>query len=171
MTDHDQGNEKECVSRRHYLKKTGLVAGGVVEGSVLGGFLTNQFRPETKTDTAQTARELFDARMFFDREEDFAILMDATEQIFPEDDHGPGAIELAVPYFIDKQLAGSWGTNAKEYMRDPFLQNQQVLDYQAKDTDQDKAEQNTNTIAHTPTTRSKTRLIIWDFIIHAFLII
>src|SRR5690625_143373 len=83
MTDHDQGDEKEAVSRRHFLKNTGLVAGGVVGGSVLGGLLTNQFRPETKTDTKQTARELFDARMFFDREEDFAILMDATEQIFP----------------------------------------------------------------------------------------
>src|SRR5690625_5649843 len=91
MTDHDQGDEKEAVSRRHFLKNTGLVAGGVVGGSVLGGLLTNQFRPETKTDTKQTARELFDARMFFDREEDFAILMDATEQIFPKDEHGPGA--------------------------------------------------------------------------------
>src|SRR5690625_2840258 len=127
MTDHDQGDEKEAVSRRHFLKNTGLVAGGVVGGSVLGGLLTNQFRPETKTDTKQTTRELFDARMFFDREEDFAILMDATEQIFPKDEHGPGAIELGVPYFIDKQLAGSWGTNAKEYMRDPFLQNQQEI--------------------------------------------
>jgi|SRR5690625_240869 len=166
MTDHDQGDEKEAVSRRHFLKNTGLVAGGVVGGSVLGGLLTNQFRPETKTDTKQTTRELFDARMFFDREEDFAILMDATEQIFPKDEHGPGAIELGVPYFIDKQLAGSWGTNAKEYMRDPFLQNQQVLDYQDKDTDQDKSGPNTATKAPTPTPRYQTRLNRGDLFIH-----
>src|SRR5699024_3645858 len=87
-------------------------------------------------------------------------------RIFPEDDNGPGAIELGVPYFIDKQLAGSWGTNAKAYMHDPFRQNQQVKDYQHKDTRQDKSETNTSTKAPTPTTRYQKRLKRCDKFIH-----
>lgn len=149
--------DEETVSRRHFLKNTGLVAGGVVGGSLLGGLLTNQFQTDTEPEQA-TNQNLQDARMFFSRSEDFAVLATVTERIYPEDDQGPGAIELGVPYFIDKQLAGSWGTNAKEYMHDPFMQNQQTHDYQHQDTDQDKAGANTSTKAPTPTPRYQTRL-------------
>lgn len=58
--------------------------------------------------------------MFFKRQEDFRVLSAAVERIFPEDEIGPGAVSLAVPYFIDRQLAGSWGFNAREYMDGPF---------------------------------------------------
>src|SRR5699024_744092 len=44
----------------------------------------------------------------------------ATQRIYPKDDNGPGAIELGVPYFIDKQLTGYWGVNSKDYMQGPF---------------------------------------------------
>ena len=33
----------------------------------------------------------------------------ATERIYREDEHGPGAIALGVPNSIDKQLAGPLG--------------------------------------------------------------
>src|SRR5690625_1338757 len=99
--------DEETLSRRHFLKNTGLVAGGVVGGSLLTGLLTNQITTKEDVKNEQTSiQNLQDARMFFSRSEDFAILAAATERIFPEDDQGPGAIELGVPYFIDKQLAG-----------------------------------------------------------------
>lgn len=57
---------------------------------------------------------------FFDRKEVFNTLSAATERIFPKEDKGSGAIELGVPYFIDKQLNNSWGTNAHVYMERAF---------------------------------------------------
>src|SRR5690625_7630210 len=54
--------------------------------------------------------------MFFTRYEDLQVLEHATERIFPEDDNGPGAVELGVPYYIDKQLAGDFGSNKDDYM-------------------------------------------------------
>lgn len=54
----------------------------------------------------------------------------ATERIFPEDDFGPGAIGLGVPYFIDNQLAGSYGVNAREYMQAPFDVGEPTQGYQ-----------------------------------------
>lgn len=157
--DDTTNNGKGGMSRRTFLKNTGLVAGGVVGGSLLGGLLTNQMqKPETKTQTEQMSGGLQDARMFFSRKEDFDVLSAATERIFPEDDLGPGAIALGVPYFIDKQLNGEWGMNAKEYMNGPFYQNEQVQGAQNNNRKQDQQGPNTETQQPTPTPRYQTRL-------------
>lgn len=68
--------------------------------------------------------------MFFQRKDDFEILSAATEVIYPEDDNGPGAIGLGVPYFIDRQLAGTWGINDRMYMEGPFQENENPLTMQ-----------------------------------------
>lgn len=160
MSDNDSKNKEQYdPSRRRFIKNTGILAGGVVGGSVIGSFLTNQFQTRTNTpvqdlDTAT----LQEARMFFDRKEDFTILSAATERLFPKDDSGPGAIELAVPYFIDKQLNSSWGTNAKVYMKGPFLQTSFVRDYEKKDRDQSEQGPNTDVLPDVPTPRYQTRL-------------
>ncbi|TRM11953.1 gluconate 2-dehydrogenase subunit 3 family protein [Lentibacillus cibarius] len=136
-SDDDKNLDEDGLSRRRFIKNTGMVAGGVVGGSLLGGLLTSQFQTneETKTDKKQeTSSDLQDARMFFNQN-DFKVLQAATERIFPEDDNGPGAIGLGVPYFIDKQLAGSWGTNAKDYRERPFLKFNQVENMQQKDSE------------------------------------
>lgn len=119
MTDK---KEEVSHSRRRFMKNTGIALGGVAGGSILGGLFTNQFLTDTETETEdETAqRRPMEARMFFTRFEDFVVLEQATERIFPEDDNGPGAIELGVPYFIDRQLAGPWGMNAKDYREGPF---------------------------------------------------
>src|SRR5699024_11113392 len=154
--DHDS---KNTVSRRRFLKNTGRVAGGVVGGSLLGGLLTNQYQSKEDTKTKHTENhKLQEARMIFSRKEDIHTLSTAVERSIPEDDNGPVAIELSVPYFIDKSLASFWGNNAKSYMHDPFRQNDLVHYYQHKDTDQDNSGPNTSTKAPTPTPRYHTSL-------------
>src|SRR5690625_7528437 len=111
------------VSRRDFLKNAGVATGGVIGGALLGGLFTQSLQTDTKTTTEpapEDVKEFMEARMFFTRYEDFAVLEQATERIFPEDDNGPGAIGLGVPFFIDKQLAGPWGMNANEYRQGPF---------------------------------------------------
>ncbi|WP_343073184.1 gluconate 2-dehydrogenase subunit 3 family protein [Salicibibacter cibi] len=121
-------SSNEGISRRTFIKNTGLVAGGVVGGGVLGGVLGNQWFAGTDTETAGEAEtdgesnNFQEARMFFKRPEDFQVLSAAVERIYPEDDIGPGAIALGVPYFIDKQLAGEYGFNARDYMQGPFYE-------------------------------------------------
>lgn len=117
----DTENKDVDVSRRNFIKNSGVAAGGVVGGIVLGG-LWNPFdsKEDTKSDEDDGSELLQEARTFFSREDDFKTLAAATERIYPEDDNGPGAIELGVPYFIDKQLSGYWGFNSKDYMQGPF---------------------------------------------------
>lgn len=123
------------ISRRTFIKNTGLVTGGIVGGGLLGGILGNQWQTQTDTggatDEGEETNGFDEARMFFSRDADFNVLSAATERIFPEDDNGPGAIALGAPYFIDKQLAGRWGLNAKEYMRGPFQEGDPEQGYQS----------------------------------------
>lgn len=117
-------NKAQNVSRRRFVKGTGLVLGGLAGGSLLGGLVTNKFVTEPGTSTkndGNTTKEYTEARMFFTRLEDFKTLEQAVERIYPEDENGPGAMELGAAYFIDKQLAGEWGVNSKEYMKGPFV--------------------------------------------------
>lgn len=130
MSDEDKHTENP--DRRRFLKNTGIAAGGVVGGSLLGGFLTDQFltkdEKEEKTASQQEKAHPTRARMFFTRFEDFVVLEHATELIFPKDDNGPGAIDLDVPYYIDKQLAGTWGTNGDDYRNGPFTKRDDLQD-------------------------------------------
>lgn len=117
------------TSRRRFVKNTGMIIGGVAGGSILGGLLTNQFQSDKETtDGKKEPAPATEARMFFTRYEDFVVLEQATERIYPEDDNGPGDIGLGVPYFIDKQLAGKWGVNAKDYRQGPFIDSDPTVD-------------------------------------------
>jgi len=119
-------NTAQDPSRRKFLKNTGIATGGVVGGVLLGGLIGTPFKSDEKDegDKGKGSKQYSEARMFFTRYEDFVILEQATERIYPEDDNGPGAIELGVPYFIDKQLAGTWGKNTEEYMMGPFAEGE-----------------------------------------------
>lgn len=125
-------DEKEKVfSRRDFLKTSGIATGGIIGGSLLGGLVgfntggtaspeSEEASTDTEADDSSQEADLSEALMFFTRHSDFEILSAATERIFPENDTGPGAIALGVPYFIDKQLASSWGQNAHDYRLGTF---------------------------------------------------
>ncbi|KMK76955.1 dehydrogenase [Alkalihalobacillus pseudalcaliphilus] len=125
------------MSRRRFIKNSGLVAGGLVGGGIIGGLIganTNggnqTVNPETDGEQTGDAVNYQQAPLYFSNLERFAVLEAACERIFPEDENGPGAIGLGVPFFIDHQLAGAWGHNTKEYMQGPFYPGSQFQGYQ-----------------------------------------
>lgn len=129
----EKKQEQHDESRRKFLKNSGLVVGGVIGGGLLGTFVDNPFKQEdgaNNNDSAKEEKSYTETRMFFKRYEDFAVLEAATERIYPEDDNGPGAIALGVPFFIDKQLAGSYGSNKYDYMKGPVQEVEVKSSYQ-----------------------------------------
>lgn len=162
MADSKQpDNNSQGMSRRNFLKNTGLVAGGLVGGSLFGGLITNQVNKNDKQSPSGTKGEQgesYEARIFFSRNEDFDTLAAATERIFPETDVGPGAIALGVPYFIDRQLAGEWGTNSHDYTNGPFPQITEVEKYEESDVDQNEQGAEAEVKVPTPTPRYQTRM-------------
>lgn len=121
-------------SRRDFLKKSGLVAGGVITGGAIGGLIGGETEQVTKvaTQAPVEAQQYDHALEYFQKRADFELLSQVTERIFPEDENGPGAIGLGVPYYIDHQLAGKWGINAKDYRMGPFFEGEKVQGYQTQ---------------------------------------
>ncbi|MGR6899069.1 gluconate 2-dehydrogenase subunit 3 family protein [Rummeliibacillus sp. BSL5] len=129
-------NQKD-ISRRDFLKTTGIATGTLIGGGLIGGLIgynskktaapskTNQSHSNKTSETSQ-------GKMYFTTDADFNVLAAATERIFPKDDLGGGAIDLGVPYFIDRQLAGQYGSNSKEYMQGPFHDGSPTQGYQTR---------------------------------------
>jgi len=67
---------------------------------------------------------------YFIREE-WAFLNAACERLIPSDDNGPGAVELGVPEFIDREMDGAFGHAANWYMQGPFASAVPELGYQS----------------------------------------
>lgn len=99
-------------------KITSIFLGAFAIGSLIGSVLG------IKTVNAPGHKWIPNERLCLKRKIEFAVLEQAVERIYPTDKHGPGAIQLGVPHFIDKQLASAWGVNAKDYRNPPFLNEQ-----------------------------------------------
>lgn len=130
--------EQKGLSRRDFLKTTGIATGALVGGGIIGGLVGYNVKKEDKalqgTEQGGTHTDATSVRglMFFRNPHDFQVLSQAVERIFPEDDLGPGAIKLGVAYFIDNQLAGNYGSNAREYMQGPFFAGEVTQGYQSR---------------------------------------
>lgn len=130
--------EKKNFSRRDFLKTSGIATGALVGGGIIGGLIgantkdgASPTAPETSTGGEQSAMGVRGLQ-YFKTDAEFQVLAQATERIFPEDDLGPGAIGLGVPYFIDHQLAGAYGENSREYMQPPFYEGEMTQGYQSR---------------------------------------
>lgn len=128
------GGSPPDESRRRFLKYSGAAIGGVVVGGVIGGVIGNSLTGNQGAapgpgEPAEQTKDYNQALMYFNTEQ-FQIVQAATERIFPKDDLGPGAIELGAAYFIDHQMAGQWGMNARDYMMGPFFKSEATQGYQ-----------------------------------------
>ncbi len=132
--------DKKGLSRRDFLKTTGIATGALVGGGLIGGLVGYNVKKEgkvagTKEHEGGNGKQggvINRGLMYFTNMGEFGVLSQAVERIFPEDELGPGAIGLGVPYFIDNQLAGNYGSNVKEYMQGPFFAGEATQGYQSK---------------------------------------
>ena len=114
------------LSRRTFLRYTGMLTGAAAALGLAGSSMAES--KAGRGDSADSHADHTGARnkplsrgwMFCSNELEFATLSAAAERIFPGDETGPGAVELAVPYFMDNQLAGAYGYNAREYTAGPY---------------------------------------------------
>lgn len=113
-------SQKKEFSRRTFLRYGGLMAGAAATlgvARVTPGAEADGVAPAAH---GATGNPLNRGWMFFANAQEFATLADAAERIFPEDENGPGAKALAVPFFIDNQLAGAYGYEDREYTAGPY---------------------------------------------------
>jgi gluconate 2-dehydrogenase gamma chain len=63
--------------------------------------------------------------------EEWAFLLAACGRLIPADGNGPGAVELGVPEFIDREMDGDFGHAAHWYMQGPFAPAAPEIGYQS----------------------------------------
>ena len=63
--------------------------------------------------------------------EEWAFLHAACARLIPTDENGPGAVELGVPEFIDREMDGAFGHAANWYMQGPHATAPPELGYQS----------------------------------------
>jgi gluconate 2-dehydrogenase gamma chain len=67
--------------------------------------------------------------LFFSPEET-TFIEAAVARLIPADDQWPGALEAAMPNYMDKQLAGAWGAGERLYRSGPWQQGTPSQGYQ-----------------------------------------
>lgn len=133
MTDENNGREeKSDMSRRKFIRNSGYAVGGLAVGGVLGGVIPWGNEENTNSNKAAKQSTNYNQALMFFSQAEFKTVDAATERIFPKDENGPGAHELGVAYFIDHQMAGSYGFNARDYMEPPFFHGEKEQGYQGR---------------------------------------
>jgi gluconate 2-dehydrogenase gamma chain len=118
------------MRRRHFLVLSAASVGGVLVYTLdrKVSRLSAQDKPAQAKLTSDKAGKSGKAAaektvripLRFFTESEAAIVAAAVARIFPSDESGPGAHEAGVVIFIDRQLAGPWGRDARRYTHEPF---------------------------------------------------
>lgn len=127
------------VSRRRFLQVLGALGLSQAAGVQLGAQPGPQLPPEPEYRAQPQPRGLrptYGAYTFFNLHE-ARFVEAAVSRIIPDDELGPGALEAAVPLFIDRQLQSQFGLAATWYMQGPWQDGTEQQGYQLPLTPQE----------------------------------
>jgi gluconate 2-dehydrogenase gamma chain len=94
----------------------------------LGGLLIYSLAGEPIVVSAQEGKVKVSLRFFTAHEA--KVIVAACERIFPADESGPGATQAGAMVYIDRQLAGPYGTDKYRYTKPPFVGSLPAHGYQ-----------------------------------------
>lgn len=133
MTD-DNDSEPKTVNRRAWLKLFGagaatgvLPLGGAAAEDSMGGMHHPAPTPASPADEPVPVYEFLNG-------DEAAFIEAAVDTFIPADDVGPGALELGVAVFIDRQLNSGYGRGDRMYLQGPFIEGTPEQGYQLRMT-------------------------------------
>ena len=91
----------------------------VLSAATVGGVLVYSLEGKVSRLAARDRKTIKVPLRFF-TEQEALIVAAAASRIIPSDETGPGASEAGVVIYIDRQLAGPWGRDARRYTHEPF---------------------------------------------------
>jgi gluconate 2-dehydrogenase gamma chain len=103
------------ISRRSFFKVAGATAAATALDAQAAGLGKTPRKP---------------AHFTFFRPDEARFVETACEHLIPADENGPGALDAAVPWFIDQQLAGAWGAGERLYRSGPWREGTSTQGYQ-----------------------------------------
>ncbi|MBV8172520.1 MAG: gluconate 2-dehydrogenase subunit 3 family protein, partial [Candidatus Eremiobacteraeota bacterium] len=109
------------LKRREFVALVGVLGGAVAAGCSSSAPTSSSASP-TAAEANASAKALIaepEAFVFLTPPEQ-AFISAACDRIIPAEPPGPSASEAGVPYYIDHQLAGAWGSGARMYRGGPW---------------------------------------------------
>ncbi len=113
------------------MKRRGFIE---LSAQGLGGLLIYGLSGAPTVVSAQGVKVKVALRFFTQQEA--KVIVAACERIFPADENGPGATQAGVVVYIDRQLAGPYGTDKYRYTQPPFVDSGPGHGYQGKESPQ-----------------------------------
>jgi gluconate 2-dehydrogenase gamma chain len=115
-------------SRRNFIKGAAALAPLAALGSATA--TANPTDPTMGAPPPPHPAEDSYSPTFFTPDE-WAFLNAACARLIPRDENGPGAVELGVPQYIDRQMATAWADGGIWYMQGPFVEAKPEFGYQS----------------------------------------
>ncbi|MGH8325466.1 MAG: gluconate 2-dehydrogenase subunit 3 family protein [Steroidobacteraceae bacterium] len=100
----------------------------------LGGLLIYSLAGAPRVVSAGAGKVKVPLRFFTQQEA--KVIIAACERVFPADESGPGATQAGAMVYIDRQLAGPYGTGRQCYTKPPFAKSAAGPGYQGRETPQ-----------------------------------
>jgi len=132
------------TGRRDFIRKSLAIIPAV--SIVRSGLVAPETPPATEAASAQPASASAENAVhegsspyhpcYFTAEE-WTFLGAACSRLIPNDENGPGALELGGPEFIDRQMNGPFGHGSRWYLKGPFFEGPPELGYQSRLTPRD----------------------------------
>ena len=98
----------------------------------LGGLLVYSLAGVPEVLNAQQGKVRVALRFF--TEPEAKVIVAACERIFPADEAGPGATQAGAMVYIDRQLAGPYGSDKYRYTQPPFVESAPGHGHQGKES-------------------------------------
>jgi gluconate 2-dehydrogenase gamma chain len=117
-------------NRRDFLKTVGTVGATGIAAAVGVDTVEAQAPPVTSAQPAAALEPVSHAYTFLTAPE-AAFIEAAVDRFIPVDDLTPSGTESGLAIFIDRQLAGAWGSGDRTYMQGPWQKGKPTQGYQS----------------------------------------
>jgi gluconate 2-dehydrogenase gamma chain len=126
------GESEKSAGRRWFLKSV-AVAGAAVPAAAMGADPHSHHGHGSQVAQADGVTGQAQPQVYgFLTQPEQAFIEAAVARLIPTDELGPGAKEAGVSYFIDQQLAGAYGTMARNYRQGPWPEGTPQQGYQSR---------------------------------------
>jgi len=119
----------EQTNRRDFLKTVGTVGASGIAAAVGVESVDAQTRPASAA--APSSPVAVSHAYTFLTAPEAAFIEAAVDRLIPADDLTPGGTDCGVALFIDRQLAGAWGSGDRMYMQGPWQKGVPMQGYQS----------------------------------------
>jgi gluconate 2-dehydrogenase gamma chain len=112
------------------LSRRALVKGLALAPLAAAGLPGRSATASGTSQSAVTPSERYTPTFF--KPAEWAFIVAACDRLIPHDEHGPGAVELGVPEFIDRHMQTPYASGDIWYMQGPFVEAPAEFGYQGR---------------------------------------